>query len=46
MMVGLVELYGFTKVLEEEYVAVMQGIPVGYGSENKGAKGVPVNGMN
>jgi hypothetical protein len=39
-MVGLVELFSFTKVLEDNFLAVMRGILIEYGSQNKGTKDV------
>ncbi|POW13555.1 hypothetical protein PSHT_07721 [Puccinia striiformis] len=35
LMVGMVELYAYVKVLEEEFHAVMCGISVEYGSQSK-----------
>jgi hypothetical protein len=34
-MVGMVELYSFIKLLEEDYNAVMRGVSVEYGSQTK-----------
>jgi hypothetical protein len=42
-MVGLVELYAFTKVLADDYAAVMQEISIEYGSQIKGTKDISLS---
>jgi hypothetical protein len=43
LMVGLVELFAFTKVLEDDWGALMRGILIEYGSQTKGTKDVSLS---
>jgi hypothetical protein len=36
LMVGMAQLFSFVKVLEEDYLSVMRGIPIKYGVSHKG----------
>ncbi|OAV86560.1 hypothetical protein PTTG_29835, partial [Puccinia triticina 1-1 BBBD Race 1] len=40
LMLGLVDLYAFAKFLEDDWIAVMRGIPVEYGSQTKNQKDI------
>jgi hypothetical protein len=40
MMVGMAQLFLFFRVLEEDYMSVMRGIPVEYGAAHKADKNV------
>jgi hypothetical protein len=42
-MVGVVEQHAFTKVLADDYAAVMQGISIEYGSQIKGTKDISLS---
>jgi hypothetical protein len=35
MLLGMVELFAFVKVLQEDYAAIMQGVSIKYGSQTK-----------
>ncbi|EHS64843.1 uncharacterized protein PGTG_22522 [Puccinia graminis f. sp. tritici CRL 75-36-700-3] len=40
MLLGMVELFAFVKVLEEDFDAVMRGVSIEYGSQTKGQTNV------
>ena len=43
LILGLVDLYAFTKVLADDYAAVIQGISIEYGSQIKGTKEISLS---